>query len=154
MRGGSRVGAGRKKGEDTVRRRVPVGCLSAVDAVIAEYKKNGPESEPKQGQDFETTQESKPVLDAAGEAKVINPAAMILGQEIKKPVSEAIKPRPIKRELTDEQKAAMRQLERLHKSVIKKIRANHGTLAQAVLDGVRAYGKEAYLCPDEADNTR
>jgi hypothetical protein len=122
--------------------------------VIAEYKKNGPESKPIQGQDFDSGQESKPVLDSVGEAKVIDPAAMISGQEIKPPVSESIKPRPIKRELTDEQKAAMRQLERLHKSVIKQIRARHGTLAQAVLDGVRASGKEAYFYPDKAVNTR
>lgn len=42
MRGGSRVGAGRKRGEESVRVRVPVGVLHEVEAIIAAYKQYGP----------------------------------------------------------------------------------------------------------------
>jgi hypothetical protein len=47
--------------------------------------------------------------------------------------------------LTEAQKAERHRLERLSKDVQRKIRAYHGSLTQAVLDGVIADGKRAVL---------
>lgn len=46
MRGGARPNSGRKRGEPTVRVRVPVGALPQVKAVVDAYLKSGPEIEP------------------------------------------------------------------------------------------------------------
>jgi hypothetical protein len=152
MRGGQRVGSGRKRGEESVRIRVPVGCLDAVNTMIASYKKNVPEIKGTEGQDLKSGHEIKEVssvvLDVVGEVELGQSVTLNSGQEIKEPGLKSKKTGPeIKRGLTDDQKAVMRELERLPKAVLKQIRAKHGTLAQAVLDGVRPSGKEAYLDP-------
>lgn len=127
MAGGRRVGAGRKPGEKTVVRRIPVGCLSAVDAVIAAYRKNVTAINGASSVPLETVTEIK--------KPEITPLESVT--EIKKAVKPSNQPKNVKPSLSPAQKVILRQLESLAKPDIADIRAKFGSLSAAVLAGVR-----------------
>lgn len=159
MAGGRREGAGRKAGEKTVVRRIPVGCLPAVDAVIAEHRKTV--TAIKDGIKLVTEingDGKKDVTEIKGaEVGLLESVTEINGglkavTEINQGNSGGQKSiTEIKKPLNREQQEAMRKLEKLHSTIVKRIKADHGSLFNAVLNGIRSTGKEARMFPDKVD---
>lgn len=134
MRGGFRPGAGRKAGEPTVRLRVPVGVLPAVQALIDAHKKSGSEiKSPETPVDSGLEVGSKIKQDGKTPALAEYP-----------PKSVPSNARPAPRPMNAEQRQAMRDLEKFPKRALKQVRAKFGSLAEAVRQGVRVeYGGQA-----------
>jgi len=63
MRGGFRPGAGRKPGEPTVRLRVPLGAVPAVQAVIEAHKNSGASIKPRETAGVSDFQETGPQIE-------------------------------------------------------------------------------------------
>lgn len=147
MRGGRREGSGRKPGEKSVVRRVPLGCLVAVDALIDAHRKNVTEINVAFSSPLEPVTEIK---DASLDRQ--KQVTQIKQPKLRPPLTrEQIMRLDVKRPLTEEQKEALRGLERLPKSVVKQVRGEFGgTLVRAVLAGIRVSNSSVRLFPDLA----
>jgi len=129
MRGGRRLGAGRKPGEPTVRVRVPEGALPLVLEAVEVYKKTGASIK---------AVETPVVAEVVKDAPEIIPAVLNDGLEIEKSGRVAWG-------ALEAQNYVLRQvqvdLQKLPNRVLKQIRAEYGTLRDAVRAGVRRQGR-------------
>lgn len=147
MRGGRREGSGRKPGEKSVVRRVPLGCLAAVDALIDAHRKSVTEIKVPFPSPLESVTE---IRDVSRDRQ--KPVTEIKQPKLRLPLTrEQIMRLDVKRPLTEEQKGALHGLERLPKSVVKQVKGEFGgTLVRAVLAGVRVSSSGVRLFPDLA----
>jgi len=141
MRGGIRLGAGRKPSEATLRVSVPVGILDEVNKLIAAYKSgtlNDCQIIEDEGlndcREFKQTD----VLIECQEIKEDEP--LLDSQQIN--VEKVTYTSP---EIIDARKG----LERLNSRTCKVIRKSFGSLADAALLGVRAQPDGGVFVPDE-----
>ena len=119
MRGGSRLGAGRKPGVPSVIVRVPLPCLAEVRSIIERFRQT--------------------VLDSVTEIEKVNLNSVTGDNHFSAP-SSSVKPMPVT-PLTDAQKRIRKSLERLPKAVQRNILAQYGTLTEAVRAGVLPDGQ-------------
>jgi hypothetical protein len=122
MRGGKRTGAGRKPSEPTKMIRVPVSMIPEIQALIARRRASlNPDTE---------------IKSAAVEAPLISESENKVSEpEISLFVESEIKPIEIQAAFD---KQALRNLERVPKSIQRELRDKFGSLAGAVKAGVRA----------------
>lgn len=127
MRGGVRSGAGRKKGEPTVRLSVPLGAVDDVKKLIANYqlfqqlKKRQTIKQPQEQQTVE--QPSKPVQQKQ---------------------RHEIKQKPQQEKLQAIRALLERKLKPYQKKAIIKV---HGSIFNAVRDGVRIVDGDLSIPP-------
>lgn len=138
MRGGRRLGSGRKPGIPSVVVRVPRPCLDEVRTVISRFRMSLVKSVTAIETDSSEDQAKLLALlaDSSSQEAEIKPEQESVTENKYEDQPPAQPARLNSVPLTDDQKRIRKSLERLPKAAQRKIKAEHGTLTQAVIAGV------------------